>query len=141
MTGTQEHLILLDHCRLVHDDSLELSFLQGLRSRLAYRGHNDGLTLQNLRLKLISVLHEHIELLLRQLFDRLDIIAEEAGILGFELSSCLADPVNSHCGLVWESDILFANIDNSRELQDLVQISLADTTVELFDLIESIDHD
>ena len=66
------------------------------------------------------MLHEHIELLLRQLFDRVDIIAEEAGIFGFELSSCLADPVNSLCGLVWESKLLFANINNSRVLQDLV---------------------
>ena len=56
--------------------------------------------------------HDQIELFIRQLFDRLDIIAEETGILGFKLCRCLADLVNLHCALISERDVYLANLDN-----------------------------
>jgi len=83
--------VLLYHGSFVDDDSLELTVAQSLGTRLAHCRDDDLALLQNVLFKVILILDEFLELLLRKLLDCLDVAAKDVGVLLLECRLYFAD--------------------------------------------------
>ena len=79
MQGREESLVFFDHGGLVDHDSLEASTSDLLSESTSYRCHDAWEGVKDDLFELVLVLHEDLELTLVQLFDLLDVKAEECG--------------------------------------------------------------